>query len=253
MRMMVALLFAAVLHGMLLEGAALVASRAGTPTPSISKNDDLDALDIEVVEARPDPIAERPAAPVALEERASFRVRSATRASAPPPPTSPRPRHVSEQAPPTVPPDVPEIVASSGLAFASPAPTASPSPSAAVPAARAVAGSRRPSESGGAAVSLAPSPNKTFSAVPRYRKNPPPDYPIPSRRRGEEGTTLIDVVVNVDGLPGAVSVQRSSGYPLLDRAALAAVRQWTFEPARVGGVPISSRVVVPVRFSLESR
>jgi protein TonB len=58
------------------------------------------------------------------------------------------------------------------------------------------------------------------------------------------------VVVEVDGLPGAVSLNRSSGYPLLDRAALDAVRQWTFEPARAAGVAVPSAVVIPVRFDL---
>lgn len=86
--------------------------------------------------------------------------------------------------------------------------------------------------------------------MPRYRTNPIPEYPIPSRRRREEGIVLLDVAVDADGKPSSISLNRSSGYPLLDRAALDAVRRWTFEPARAGGVPMFSRVVVPVRFSL---
>ncbi len=88
------------------------------------------------------------------------------------------------------------------------------------------------------------------SAKPRYRSNPTPDYPIPSRRRREEGIVLLNVQVQVDGTPAAVSLNRSCGHPLLDRAALDAVRRWTFEPARAAGVPVSSLVVIPVRFSL---
>jgi protein TonB len=57
--------------------------------------------------------------------------------------------------------------------------------------------------------------------------------------------------VQADGLPAEISLNRSSGHPLLDRAALDAVRRWTFEPGRAAGVPVASLVVVPVRFSLE--
>ncbi len=88
------------------------------------------------------------------------------------------------------------------------------------------------------------------SATPRYRVNPRPDYPIPSRRRGEEGVVLLNVVIQTNGSPESVSLNRSSGYPLLDRAAIDAVRRWSFEPARAASVPVASRVVVPVRFSL---
>lgn len=90
----------------------------------------------------------------------------------------------------------------------------------------------------------------TASATPRYRTNPVPDYPIPSRRRREEGIVYLNVTVQPNGWPAAVSLNRSSGHPLLDQAALDAVRRWTFEPGRAGGVPVSSLVVVPVRFFL---
>ena len=92
------------------------------------------------------------------------------------------------------------------------------------------------------------------SAKPRHRSNLAPDYPIPaSAGRGEEGIVLLDVQVQADGTPAAISLNRSCGHPLLDRAALEAVRRWTFEPARAAGVPVSSLVVIPVRFSLDDR
>ena len=88
------------------------------------------------------------------------------------------------------------------------------------------------------------------SAQPRYHTNPRPDYPLPSLRRREEGIVLLNVQVQADGTPAAISLNRSCGHPLLDRAALDAVRRWTFEPARAAGVPVASLVVIPVRFSL---
>ncbi|HVY40184.1 MAG TPA: TonB family protein, partial [Polyangia bacterium] len=101
----------------------------------------------------------------------------------------------------------------------------------------------RPAAAGSSAGAIA-------AAIPRYRTNPVPEYPVPSRRRREEGIVYLNVTVQPNGWPAAVSLNRSSGHPLLDQAALDAVRRWTFEPGRAGGVPVSSLVVVPVRFFL---
>ena len=87
------------------------------------------------------------------------------------------------------------------------------------------------------------------AAQPQYRSNPAPEYPIASHRRHEEGTVLLKVAVGADGLPTAVSLERSCGHRLLDDAALETVRRWTFAPARAGGVAIASVVVIPVRFA----
>ncbi|MGA7744384.1 MAG: energy transducer TonB [Polyangia bacterium] len=93
----------------------------------------------------------------------------------------------------------------------------------------------------------------TVLATPRYRSNPPPEYPIASRRRHEEGVVETTVAVSRDGRALRVSLLKSSGHPLLDQAAIDAVRGWTFEPAQASGVPVASKVVVPVRFSLSQQ
>jgi len=90
-------------------------------------------------------------------------------------------------------------------------------------------------------------------ARPRYRSNPAPGYPEEARRNGQQGVVLISAQVEADGHPNRVTLQRSSGFPLLDAAALDAVRKWTFDPARAGGMPIASRIDVPVRFNLQNR
>jgi len=89
-----------------------------------------------------------------------------------------------------------------------------------------------------------------LSSHASYLSNPKPDYPPDARRQRQEGVVLVNVEVGADGRAGDVSVGRSSGFPLLDDAAVRAVRRWLFEPARAGGVPVASRVEVPVRFSL---
>lgn len=91
------------------------------------------------------------------------------------------------------------------------------------------------------------------TARPSYRRNPPPIYPEAARRNGQQGLAILNVWVKADGKPGQVALKQSSGFPVLDDAALAAVRRWSFEPARAGGLPVESRVDVPVRFSLGGR
>ena len=88
------------------------------------------------------------------------------------------------------------------------------------------------------------------AARPRYRSNPKPEYPIDARRQHQSGVVLLLVEVSADGRALNVSLKRSSGVTSLDEAAIRAVRQWTFEPANVGALPVASRAEVPVKFSL---
>ncbi|OQS26142.1 energy transducer TonB [Chromobacterium violaceum] len=85
-----------------------------------------------------------------------------------------------------------------------------------------------------------------------YLNNPAPAYPTVSREEGEEGTVRLRVHVSAQGLPQEVSVQSSSGFPRLDRAALAAVKRWRFIPAKRGGEAIAYPFIVPIEFSLKS-
>ncbi len=86
---------------------------------------------------------------------------------------------------------------------------------------------------------------------PRFRAPPqPPVYPRGARDQGQEGEVLVRARLDLAGNPEDVAVERSSGFDLLDRAALAAVRRWAFEPGRRGGQSVASWVRIPVRFSL---
>ncbi|RPJ07721.1 MAG: energy transducer TonB, partial [Deltaproteobacteria bacterium] len=42
-----------------------------------------------------------------------------------------------------------------------------------------------------------------------------------------------------------------SGYPLLDKAAMRAVRSWHFHPGTENGRPVTMTVLVPIDFRLE--
>jgi protein TonB len=84
-----------------------------------------------------------------------------------------------------------------------------------------------------------------------YLNNPPPVYPAQSRRLREEGQVLLTVHVSADGAAIAVHVRQGSGFERLDEAALAAVRQWRFVPARRGQQAIAATVLVPIVFTLK--
>jgi protein TonB len=88
-------------------------------------------------------------------------------------------------------------------------------------------------------------------AHPMYLENQPPDYPPLARKQRYQGTTELVVLVTKDGTAHDLRLQNSSGHPVLDQAALAAVRHWKFVPGRQGVDPIAMWVTVPVRFELQ--
>jgi protein TonB len=87
-------------------------------------------------------------------------------------------------------------------------------------------------------------------AVPLYRINPPPTYPKIARKRGYQGTVVLEVLVDGNGRVGDLRVSKSSGYKILDRAAMASVKGWAFVPGMRGDQKVEMWVRVPIRFQL---
>lgn len=86
----------------------------------------------------------------------------------------------------------------------------------------------------------------------RYAIAPPPPYPRDALRTGAEGTVLLRVLVDVDGRPLEVTVERSSGNRSLDREAVRHVQQrWRFEPALQEGRAVEAYGLVPIGFNLQ--
>ena len=96
----------------------------------------------------------------------------------------------------------------------------------------------------------APAPVTPASANAAYLKNPAPEYPSLAQRRGWEGTVLLRVQVLASGKPGEIQIQKSSGRQQLDDAALAAVKRWSFVPAKQGDVAQDGWVSVPIDFKI---
>ncbi|MBU6217858.1 MAG: energy transducer TonB [Betaproteobacteria bacterium] len=70
--------------------------------------------------------------------------------------------------------------------------------------------------------------------------NQPPVYPVIARRRGEQGTVILRVLITPDGRASDVELVRGSGSAHLDRSAIETIRQWRFVPAIKGGRPAAA-------------
>lgn len=85
---------------------------------------------------------------------------------------------------------------------------------------------------------------------PRFAVPPtPPRYPKLARRRGIEGVVNIEVLFDQQGQAISIELQQSSGFAMLDKAALVAVKQWQFA-APSPATAKRYKVQVPVRFAL---
>jgi protein TonB len=159
-----------------------------------------------------------------------------------PQPTTPKPRPApvppAPKAPPseravTAPPAEPPAPPLSEPAVAEPSPAPAPPPAAASPV---------------AAEPAAPVILPRSDAA--HLSNPAPVYPAVSRRLREQGRVLFDVYILPDGTVGEIKLKRSSGFARLDAAALEAVRQWRYVPAKRGDQPIPFWYVQPIDFAM---
>ncbi len=86
----------------------------------------------------------------------------------------------------------------------------------------------------------------------QYASATPPPYPRRELADRIEGQVLLRVLVDVDGKPLEVSIERSSGNRELDRAAQQHIlRHWTFHPAMKDGRAVQTIGLVPIDFKLQ--
>jgi protein TonB len=76
----------------------------------------------------------------------------------------------------------------------------------------------------------------------------PPDYPPEAFTKKIEGVVSVEILVDADGTVARTQVTHS--VPLLDEAAVAAVRQWVFSPAIKDGRPVATLATAPVSFKI---
>lgn len=83
---------------------------------------------------------------------------------------------------------------------------------------------------------------------PRKLADVPPEYPDSAKQARVQGVVILECTISPEGTVADVKVLR--GIPLLDEAAIAAVKQWTYEPTLLNGVPVPVIMTLTVKFSL---
>ncbi|MBM3305623.1 MAG: energy transducer TonB [Candidatus Aminicenantes bacterium] len=84
---------------------------------------------------------------------------------------------------------------------------------------------------------------------PKLVKEVSPVYPEIARLSEVQGVVILSVKTGPDGKVQDVMVLRS--IPLLDQAAIDAVRQWVYEPFVIDGKPVTAVFTVTVNFQLK--
>ena len=81
-------------------------------------------------------------------------------------------------------------------------------------------------------------PDLPVVSVPKQIKDAPLNFPEKARKKKLQGVVLVSMVVDENGVPRDVVVTKPAGNGF-DEAAIAAVRQWRFEPALRDGKPVA--------------
>ncbi len=80
---------------------------------------------------------------------------------------------------------------------------------------------------------------------------PQPVIPDDLRTESLDKNFVAMLTVGPDGVPTAIKVAQSTGYPELDEAAVATAKKWRFKPATLDGAPTESQVKLTIEFSVE--
>lgn len=97
----------------------------------------------------------------------------------------------------------------------------------------------------------APAPVRVGGQIrsPEKVQDVAPIYPVIAQQARVEGVVIIEALIGTDGRVQDARVLRAE--PLLDQAALTAVRQWVYRPTLLNGIPVPVVMTVTVRFSLK--
>lgn len=74
-----------------------------------------------------------------------------------------------------------------------------------------------------------------------------PEYPLMAKQAHVQGVVVVSAIIGADGK--VKSAQAISGPPMLEKAAVDAVRQWIYQPTKLDGSPVESETRVEVRFT----
>lgn len=212
MRVVAAIFVSVLVHAVL--AGALAAYLACAPTPDVRVNLDLSSVELSFAEKEDESSAVAPL----------------------PPASAPRPPRPREAEPPVLPMRTPLVAPERDA-------PKFPEPKEAKPEiAEASMSSPAPA--------VAPRQAK-IDAPPRPKRNIRPDYPRGARQRGEQGDVVLEIRVSAEGAVERVEVVGSCGYPELDEAAVRAVRNARFTPAKSGRENVVSTARIKLSFKLK--
>ena len=83
---------------------------------------------------------------------------------------------------------------------------------------------------------------------PKKVKDVRPEYPTTARKARVEGTVILEAVIDSRGVVADVRVLKS--IPLLDEAAIDAVKQWRYQATMLNGQAVPIVMTVTVNFKL---
>ncbi len=83
---------------------------------------------------------------------------------------------------------------------------------------------------------------------PRKIQDAKATYPSVAKQARVQGIVILDALVSTEGRVVGIRVLR--GIPLMDQAAIEAVRRWVFEPTLLNGHPVPLRLEITVTFQL---
>lgn len=86
-------------------------------------------------------------------------------------------------------------------------------------------------------------------AAPTKVKDVRPVYPAAAQGSGVQGVVILEATIGPDGRVSDAKVMRS--IPMLDQAAIDAVKQWEFTPTLLNGAPVPVIMTVTVNFTMQ--
>lgn len=171
-----------------------------------------------------------------------------------PEPETPPPKQEPHEPAPVVPPSEPEDLKPPEP---TPAPTPPATPPQIAPASKPDSAPASLAHEGAQAASINAITNQAsvsseyhLLSQPYYVKRGQARYPLEAKKLRQEGTVVLTLYINALGKLDKIEVNQSSGFPLLDEAAIAAEHHSRFRPAYRGNRPVACRAEVPYRFVL---
>lgn len=92
---------------------------------------------------------------------------------------------------------------------------------------------------------------KDFDETPMPVKSVAPIYPADMKREHVSGIVTLKILIDENGNVADRTVAKSTR-PEFEAAALDAISQWKFKPAKKAGAAVKATVTIPIKFSAES-